>query len=151
MAEAIVSTILEQLTALTIDKASEAWRLVRGVKKEVKRLESNFKAIQYEIEDAEEKQYVDRSLKHWLERFKQVSYDMEDVLDDSKTAVEELQKADHGVETSTTSVPKWMARPFVSCFSFGSKVVRRHDIATRIKDINGELDQIVKTKISLNW
>ncbi|XP_022743788.1 putative disease resistance protein RGA3 [Durio zibethinus] len=145
MAEAIVSTILQQLTAITTDKASEAWELVRGVEKEVKRLESNFKAMQYELEDAEEKQYVDKRLKHWLERFKQVSYDMEDVLDDWKTAVQQLQKADHGVGTSTT-VPKWKVCPFVSCFSFGSKVVRRHEIATRIKDINEELDQIVKDK-----
>ncbi|XP_022743792.1 putative disease resistance protein RGA3 [Durio zibethinus] len=148
MAEAIVSTILEQLTAITIDKASEAWRLVRGVEKEVKRLESNFKAIQYELEDAEEKQYVDKRLKPWLERFKQVSYDMEDVLDDWKTAVQKLQKADHGVGTSAT-VPKRKLCPFVSWFSFGSKVVSRHEIATRIKDINEELDEIVKDKDKL--
>ncbi|XWS64774.1 hypothetical protein CRYUN_Cryun05aG0032500 [Craigia yunnanensis] len=137
MAEAIVSTILEQLTAITIEKASEAWRLVRGVEKEVKRLESNFKAIQYELEDAEEKQYLDKRVEHWLERFKQVCYDIEDVLDDWKTA---------DVEISSSCVPKWKVCPSVSCFPFGSQVLRRDDIATRIKDINKELDQIVKDK-----
>ncbi|XP_022743790.1 putative disease resistance protein RGA3 [Durio zibethinus] len=71
---------------------------------------------------------------------------MEDVLDDWKTAVQQLQTADRGVETSTTSVRKRKVCPFASCFSFGSKVVRRHEIATRIKDINEELEQIVKDK-----
>ncbi|XVF30983.1 hypothetical protein REPUB_Repub16aG0106200 [Reevesia pubescens] len=149
MAEAIVSTILEKLKTITIEKASEAWRLVTGVEKEVKRLESNFEAIQYELEDAEERQYSDKRLKHWLERFKQVSYDMEDVLDDWKTALQELQTPDEAETSTTIFVPKYwkVCDPFVSCFSFGSdQLVRRHDIATRIKEINEELDQIVKDK-----
>ncbi|XVF06455.1 hypothetical protein REPUB_Repub06bG0049500 [Reevesia pubescens] len=146
MAEAIVSTILEQLKAITIEKASEAWRLVTGVEEEVKRLESNFKAIQLELEDAEQRQHSDKRLKHWLDRFKEVSYDMEDVLVDWKTAIMELQTEE--VETSTSgSILKWeVCRPFFPCFSFGSQVVRRHDIATRIKDINDEIGQIVQDK-----
>ncbi|XVE90035.1 hypothetical protein DITRI_Ditri20bG0044100 [Diplodiscus trichospermus] len=154
MAEAIVSTILGQLRVMAIDEATEAWTLVRGVEEEVNQLERNFKALQSELEDAEAKQYQNKRLKHWLDRFKEVSYDMEDVLDDWKTAVEEMQTADHGAESSTSCVPKWMACPlwkvFVSCFSFGSEVVKRHDIATRIKVINKELDQIVKNKNDFN-
>ncbi|XVF30985.1 hypothetical protein REPUB_Repub16aG0106300 [Reevesia pubescens] len=149
MAEAIVSTILEKLKTITIEKASDAWRLVTGVEKEVKRLESNFEAIKHELEDAEERQYSDKRLKHWLERFKQVSYDMEDVLDDWKTALQELQTPDEAETNTTTFVPKYwkVCDPFVSCFSFGSdQLVRRHDIATRIKEINEELEQIVKDK-----
>ncbi|XVF30986.1 hypothetical protein REPUB_Repub16aG0106400 [Reevesia pubescens] len=102
-------------------------------------------AIQYELEDAEEKQYSDKRLKHWLQRFKQVSYDMEDVLDDWKTAIQKLTADDS--ETSTTFVPTYwkVCDPLVSCFSFVSdQLVRRHDIATRIKEINEELEQIVK-------
>ncbi|XVE90039.1 hypothetical protein DITRI_Ditri20bG0044500 [Diplodiscus trichospermus] len=147
MAEAIVSTILKQLNAITSDKASEAWTLVRGVEEDVKRLERNFEALQYEVEDAEEKQYLDKSLKHWLDRFKEVSYDMEDVLDEWKIAIQEMQSADYGDETSTTSILTRMVRLlFVSCFSFVSQVVKRHEIGTRIKYLNEKLDQIVKDK-----
>ncbi|XVF42370.1 hypothetical protein PTKIN_Ptkin01aG0356700 [Pterospermum kingtungense] len=151
MVEAIVSGILEQLTAITIGEASEAWRLVRGVEKEVKRLERNFKAIQCELEDAEEKRYLNKRVKHWLEIFEKVSYDMEDILDDWRDALRiwELQKADHGVESSTNSASKWKVCACVSCFSFGSQIARRHDIATRIKEINEELDQIAKDKDKL--
>ncbi|KAL4379027.1 hypothetical protein GQ457_02G033530 [Hibiscus cannabinus] len=146
MAEAIASVILEQLTAITIDKAREAWSLVRGAEKEVKRLESNFKALQLELEGAEEKEYLDKRVKHWLDKFKDVSYDMEDVLDDWETAVLSLQR--DGVEScSSCSVRKWKVCPFISCFSSGSQIVRRYDIATKIKEINEELDQIVNDKV----
>ncbi|KAE8731775.1 Cc-nbs-lrr resistance protein, putative isoform 2 [Hibiscus syriacus] len=146
MAEAIASVILEQLTAITIDKACEAWSLVRGAEKEVKRLESNFKALQLELEGAEEREYLDKRVKHWLDKFKDVSYDMEDVLDDWETAVQRLQSDGVG-SSSSGSVRKWKLCPFISCFSSGSQIVRRYDIAAKIKEINEEVDQIVNDKV----
>ncbi|MBA0618786.1 hypothetical protein Godav_028078 [Gossypium davidsonii] len=143
MAEAIVSAILEQMTAITIDKAIEAWSLVQGAEKEVKRLETNFKALRLELEDAEEKEYVDKRVKHWLDKFRDVSYDMEDVLDEWETAVQQLQTDPSG----SASVRKWKVCPFVSCFSSGSQVVRRYNIATKIKEVNEEVDEIVKDKV----
>ncbi|TYH45841.1 hypothetical protein ES332_D11G294600v1 [Gossypium tomentosum] len=143
MAEAIVSAILEQMTAITIDKAIEAWSLVQGAEKEVKRLETNFKALRLELEDAEEKEYVDKRVKHWLDKFRDVSYDMEDVLDEWETAVQHLQTDPSG----SASVRKWKVCPFVSCFSSGSQVVRRYNIATKIKKVNEEVDEIVKDKV----
>ncbi|KAK5786180.1 Putative disease resistance RGA3 [Gossypium arboreum] len=143
MAEEIVSAILEQMTAITIDKAIEAWSLVQGSEKEVKRLETNFKALRLELEDAEEKEYEDKRVKHWLDKFRDVSYDMEDVLDEWETAVQQLQTDPSG----SASVRKWKVCPFVSCFSSGSQVVRRYNIATKIKEINEEVDGIVRDKV----
>ncbi|XVE90037.1 hypothetical protein DITRI_Ditri20bG0044300 [Diplodiscus trichospermus] len=145
MSVATVSTILKRLSAFAIDKANEAWTIVRGAEEEVKRLELNFKALQYELEDAEEKQYLDKRLKHWLDRLKEVCYDMEDLFEDWKIVVQEMQTADHGAKISTTSFLKGKVSFFFSLFSF-SEAVKRHDIPTRIKDINEELDQIVKDK-----
>ncbi|PPR84451.1 hypothetical protein GOBAR_AA36261 [Gossypium barbadense] len=118
MAEATVSTILEQMTAITIDKAIEAWSLVQGAEKEVKRLETNFKALWLELEDAEEKEYVDKQVKLWLDKFRDVSYDMEDVLDEWETVVQQLQTD----PSCSASVRKW-------------------------KEINEEVDEIVKDKV----
>ncbi|KAK8712781.1 hypothetical protein V6N13_148009 [Hibiscus sabdariffa] len=140
MAESIVSAILEQLTAITIGKASEAWCLVSGVEEEVKRLERNFKSLQLELEDAEEREYQDKRLKHWLDKFRDVSYDMEDVLDDWKIAIGQLQRVGG-------SVRKWKVCPFFSCFSSGPQTVRRYGIATKIKGINEQLDQIVNDQV----
>ncbi|XP_040932917.1 putative disease resistance protein RGA1 isoform X1 [Gossypium hirsutum] len=143
MAEATVSTILEQMTAITIDKAIEAWSLVQGAEKEVKRLETKFKALWLELEDAEEKEYVDKQVKLWLDKFRDVSYDMEDVLDEWETVVQQLQTD----PSCSASVRKWKVCPFVSCFSSGSQVVKRYNVATKIKEINEEVDEIVKDKV----
>lgn len=143
MAEATVSAILEQMTTITIDKATEAWSLVKGAEKEVKRLETNFKALQLELEDAEEKEYVEKRVKLWLDKFRDVSYDMEDVLDEWATAVQQLQTD----PSASGSVPKWKVCPFVSCFSSGSQVVKRYNIATKIKEINKEVDEIVNDRV----
>ncbi|XP_017976559.1 PREDICTED: putative disease resistance protein RGA1 [Theobroma cacao] len=145
MAEAIVSVILPELAAIAIQNAREEWRLVTGVDKEVERLKSNLKAIQCELEDGEEKQFVNKRVQYWLDRFKQVSYDIEDVLDDWKTALHKLQT--DGVETS--SVKRRKVWPLSSYFSFGTQVARRHDIATRIKEINEELDEIAKDRVRI--
>ncbi|KAK6243389.1 hypothetical protein QUC31_009798 [Theobroma cacao] len=143
MAQAIVSNILEPLSKVAYENAREEWSLVMGFEKEVERLESNLKAIQCELEDAEEKQFMNKRVQHWLYRFKQVSYDLEDVLDDCKAGLDKLQT--DGVETS--SVPKRKVCPFGSCFSFGSQVARRHGIATRIKEISEEFDEIAKDRV----
>ncbi|KAK5819864.1 hypothetical protein PVK06_024894 [Gossypium arboreum] len=91
------------MTAITIDKAIEAWSLVQGAEKEVKRLETNFKAHRLELEDAEEKEYMDKRVKLWLDKFRYVSYDMEDVLDEWETAVQQLETDLSG----STSVRNW--------------------------------------------
>lgn len=146
MAHAIVSGILEKLGSFSTDKAGETWKLVSDVEEEIERIGRNYEAIQYLVEDAEEKQYLDKSVKHWLQRFKWVSYDMEDVLADWKIASQKLEKADHEVETSTTTVPDdskvWGF--FDPLISYGSKVYEHYAFATRIKKINKELDQIVE-------
>ncbi|KAG8479015.1 hypothetical protein CXB51_029870 [Gossypium anomalum] len=126
MAEAIVSAILEQMTAITINKAIEAWSLVQGAEKEVERLETKFKALRLELEDAEEKEYVNERVKLWLDKFRYVSYDMEDVLDEWETAVQQLQTDLLAVRLSVSG--------------------RRYNIATKIKDINDKVDEIVKDK-----
>ena len=57
-------------------------RLVVGVDNEVDKLTSNFRAIQAMFADAEERQLKDQLVKHWLDQLKDVSYDMDDILDE---------------------------------------------------------------------
>ncbi|OMO69137.1 hypothetical protein COLO4_29255 [Corchorus olitorius] len=85
MAEALVAGIIQQLAKITAQSAGRELSLVKGVEEEAKNLERNFKAIQCVLEDAEQKQLVNKSVGLWLERLKQVSYDMEDVLDEWQT------------------------------------------------------------------
>ncbi|XWS30460.1 hypothetical protein CRYUN_Cryun24cG0119600 [Craigia yunnanensis] len=109
--EAIVSSIIELLVKVIAENAGQELRLVTGVNREVKKLERNLKAIQCVLEDAEQRQITQKSVKFWIERVKEVAYDMDDVLDEWNTAI-----------------------------------LKRHDIATKIKEINEEVDEIAKDK-----
>ncbi|XP_022774294.1 putative disease resistance protein RGA3 isoform X2 [Durio zibethinus] len=91
MAEALVSSILEQLTAITIEHARQELKLVTDVEKEVEKLDSTLKAIRGILEDAEQRQIVEKNVKGWLEKLKEASYDVEDVLDEWSTALSKLQ------------------------------------------------------------
>ncbi|KAE8662614.1 Cc-nbs-lrr resistance protein, putative isoform 2 [Hibiscus syriacus] len=55
------------------------------------------------IDKAREAWSLDKRVKHWLDKFRDVSYDMEDVLDEWETAVRQLQR-DGG------SIPKWKVK-----------------------------------------
>ncbi|OMO73520.1 hypothetical protein CCACVL1_17234 [Corchorus capsularis] len=87
MAEALVTGILKQLGTIAAQTASQQLMLVTGVREEVKSLESRFAAIKCVLEDAEEKQFTNKSIGNWLKKLKDVSYDMEDLLDEWQTAI----------------------------------------------------------------
>ncbi|KAK3219898.1 hypothetical protein Dsin_013868 [Dipteronia sinensis] len=63
MAEAIVSIVLEQLTSEIYKKLREEVRLVKGVRNEINKLTSNFRAIQNVHHDAEQKQVKERPVR----------------------------------------------------------------------------------------
>ncbi|KAJ4719083.1 Disease resistance protein [Melia azedarach] len=87
----LVSTVLEQLISIISEELKQEVRLVMGVKKEVKKLTNNLSAIQDLLVDVEQRQLKDARVRHWLDQLKDTSYDMEDVLDEWKTAMIKLQ------------------------------------------------------------
>ncbi|KAF9661959.1 hypothetical protein SADUNF_Sadunf18G0003600 [Salix dunnii] len=91
MADALVSVVLEQLSSIIAQKVQKEVGLVAGVKNEVQKLESNFQAIQAVLADAEQRQLKEESIKHWMGQLKDVSYDMDDVLDEWSTAIAKSQ------------------------------------------------------------
>ncbi|GKV51305.1 hypothetical protein SLEP1_g57974 [Rubroshorea leprosula] len=144
MAEALVSALLQQLKTIIYEEGKREVKLVTGVGKEIKRLEENLESIQALLDDAEERQMKDKSIKIWLERLKEVSYDMEDVLDEWNTALlkSQLYEADQNI--FSLFVGK-VCHLCLSCFCCG-QVVHRRGIALKIKDINERLDEIAKAK-----
>ncbi|KAH7565425.1 hypothetical protein JRO89_XS09G0205100 [Xanthoceras sorbifolium] len=143
MAEAIVSTILEQLASVLQQQVEEKVRLVVGVDEEVQKLTSSFQAIESVLEDAECKQVKVKAVGDWLDKLKDVSYDIEDVLDEWNTAIQKLRiMEDENASKLVTKVCSLM-----SCYRFCCRrVVKRHDIAMKIKRINQTLDVIAMEK-----
>ncbi|KAB5513723.1 hypothetical protein DKX38_027629 [Salix brachista] len=70
MADALVSVVLEQLSSIIAQEVQHEVRLVTGVKNEVRKLESNFKAIQAVLADAEQRQLKEESIKRWMGQLK---------------------------------------------------------------------------------
>ncbi|TXG46308.1 hypothetical protein EZV62_028188 [Acer yangbiense] len=151
-AEAIVSTVLEQLTSIIGKEVVQEVRLVVDVRKEIEKLTSNFRAIKAVLVDAEKRQVEtgeETPVGLWLDKLKDASYDMDDVLDEWNTAI--LKSQIEGVENAQT--PKKNVRFLFSspCFCF-RKIALRHDIGVKIKEINENLDSIAveKDKYNLN-
>nr|XP_023876102.1 putative disease resistance protein RGA3 [Quercus suber] len=106
MAWALVSAIKDQLSSfITSD-----FTLIANVKGEVQNLESKFHTNQAMLNDAEELQVKEEAVKLWLDKLKDVSYQMDDVLDEWNTAMIkaeiEKQQKEFEEEKVETSVAK---------------------------------------------
>ncbi|KAH9751830.1 hypothetical protein KPL71_014457 [Citrus sinensis] len=161
MAHAIVSSLLDQLKSIAQDQVKEKWRLVTGVEQQVGKLTANLQAIQAVLEDAEQRQMKqDKAVTLWLDRLRDASYDMEDVLEEWITETRKLQLDEGGDDddddndnafvTLLTKVCSFL--PAASnCFGDFKQLSLRHDIAVKIREISEKLDVIARQKDSFKF
>nr|TKS04598.1 hypothetical protein D5086_0000143230 [Populus alba] len=144
MAEALLSPILEQLSAVVAQQVREEVSLVGDVKKQVDKLKSNLLSIQSVLEDADRKQVKDKAVRDWVDKLKDVCYDMDDVLDEWSTAI--LRWKMEEAEENTRSLQKMRCSFLKSpCFCL-NQVARRRDIARKIKEVCEKVDDIAKAR-----
>ncbi|PRQ50598.1 putative P-loop containing nucleoside triphosphate hydrolase [Rosa chinensis] len=147
MADAFVSVLLEQLASITYQQIEKEVRLVVGVKKEVAKITSNLKAIQAVLEDAEKRQVKEAIVRDWLEKLKDVSYEMQ--------VVHHQQGGEGSTSTAAAAVTKKKVCFFVpsNCFCFGqvSRVIHCRDIARRIQYLSDRLNEIARERQSYNF
>ncbi|GLT28398.1 hypothetical protein SLA2020_033380 [Shorea laevis] len=88
-ADAVVSAVLEKLTSIALDEIEKEVRRVVNVRGEVNKLSSNFQAIKAVLEDAERQQLEKgkASVRDWVDKLKDVSYDIDNALDEWSTAI----------------------------------------------------------------
>ncbi|KAB5513701.1 hypothetical protein DKX38_027607 [Salix brachista] len=149
MADALVSVVLKQLSLIIAQKVQKEVGLVAGVKNEVRKLESNFQAIQAVLADAEQRQLKEGSIKHWIGQLKDVSYDMDDVLDEWSTAIEKSQKKVND-EHPRKTIKKVCSFRIFSCFCFREVGLRFH-VARKIQTLNDRIDGIVREKNTFHF
>ncbi|KAF9660614.1 hypothetical protein SADUNF_SadunfUnG0007700 [Salix dunnii] len=148
MADALVSVVLEQLSLLIAQKVQKEVGLVAGVKNEVRKLESNFQAIQAVLADAEQRQLKEESIKRWMGQLKDVSYDMDDVLDEWSTAIAKSQTKVN--EHPRKTIKKVCSFMIFSCFCFREVGLRFH-VARKIQTLNDRIDGIVREKNTFHF
>ncbi|PRQ59086.1 putative P-loop containing nucleoside triphosphate hydrolase, leucine-rich repeat domain, L [Rosa chinensis] len=151
MAAALVDVLLERLATLALDKVERELKLVVGVKQEIQNLTLKLEAIQAVLEDAEQRQEMQASVKLWLKKLNDVSYDMDDVLDEWITIVlkHQLEKQEKRSAKALVTIKKKVCFPFTSsCFRFGqvNQLFLRHEIAAKIKELNERLGLIDQDK-----
>uniref|UniRef100_A0A2N9FLG2 NB-ARC domain-containing protein n=1 Tax=Fagus sylvatica TaxID=28930 RepID=A0A2N9FLG2_FAGSY len=142
MALNLVSGITEQLGSII---ASE-FTLTASVKEEIQKLESKFRTIQAVLNDAEKRQVKEEAVKLWLDKLKDVSYEMDDVLDEWNTAMIKaaIEKEQEEEKAETSTAKKRKVLPLIPSFNFS--ILHHRDIAHKIKELNEKLDEIVKER-----
>ncbi|KAH9665798.1 RECA 2 domain-containing protein [Citrus sinensis] len=128
-------------------KLQQEARLVRGARKEAKRLTNNFEASQAGLSDAEQRQGKEKRVRLWLYRIKDESYEMEEVLDEGSTARLKLRIEEGAEDENAVVVPQKKECFFITSTCFRSKQGSLPlDIALKIKGVNENLGNIAKTK-----
>ncbi|XP_031248245.1 putative disease resistance protein RGA3 [Pistacia vera] len=142
MAEALVSIALEQLASFIHQQATEGISLLVGAKQEVEKLQSNFRAIQAVLADAEIRQVKENAVRDWLDKLKDVSYDIDDVLDELNTKFLKLQikRAEHA------SKPLKKVCSVVLHYLVGKPLLMRCKIVINIKYLGRKLDIVVEER-----
>ncbi|KAL7159825.1 hypothetical protein ABFS83_01G053100 [Erythranthe nasuta] len=122
MAEAFLQIVLENLSSLIQGEIG----MIMGVDEEMNNLFSTLTTIQSVLEDAEMKQLESRPIQNWLLKLKDLTYEIDDILDECAT---ELSKLEHknSAKSSRYSV---------------KKLLFRHKIGRRMKQVTAKLDAV---------
>ena len=151
MADVLISVLLEQFGSITAREAEQEIRLVVGVDEEVRKMEGNLLIVKAVLNDAEKRQATNEAVKLWLKKLEDISYEMDDVLDEWNTAMIKLKIGkDEEENTENAHVVKKKVCSFIPspscCFRQVDKLFLRHDIAHKIKELSGKLGVIVRER-----
>ncbi|PRQ51037.1 putative P-loop containing nucleoside triphosphate hydrolase, leucine-rich repeat domain, L [Rosa chinensis] len=152
MADALISVLLEQLASLTYELIKGQVTLVLDVEKDVAEFINNLRAIQAVLEDAEKRQVKEAVVRDWLDKLKDVSYKMDNVVDEWNTEILKQQVEKQENEGENALVNKRKVRFSIpspcKCFGFGqvSRVIVNRAIALKIKELNSRLTSIAEER-----
>ena len=86
MALPMISEVVEKLKSAPYEMTKETVKEIMDVEEGVAKLRSEFTRIQAVLFDAEKRAINDASVQDWLDQLKDVSFDIDDVLDEWNTA-----------------------------------------------------------------
>ena len=151
MADAVISVLLDQLASITREEVEKKVRLVMGVDEEVESLLGNLEVIRTVLMDAEKRQLKEDAVKLWLDELKDVSYDVDSVLDEWSTAVLKSE-IDQGEHITKRKVCFSFLFSCFHCSKLSPHVItHRLDIAYKIQNLNGKLEKINIRKDRFNF
>ncbi|XP_057427089.1 putative disease resistance protein RGA1 [Lotus japonicus] len=121
MAEALLGAVFENLLSMVRNE----FATISGIKGKAEKLSRTLELIKAIVEDAEEKQITNRSIKVWLQQLKDAVYILDDILDEC--SIESLR-----LGGLSSLKPK--------------NIKFRYEIGKRLKDITRRFDDIAEGK-----
>ncbi|KAJ9692915.1 hypothetical protein PVL29_011837 [Vitis rotundifolia] len=148
MADALLSIVLDQLGSLIQQQIHQEVSLVVGVETEIQSLADTLQLVRVVVADAEKRQVKEELVKVWLQRLKDIAYQMDDVLDEWSTSLLKSQiERPESPSMSKKKVSSCIPSPSI-CFK---RVAGRRDIALKIKDIKQQVDYIANQSNRFNF
>ncbi|XP_058079892.1 putative disease resistance protein RGA4 [Magnolia sinica] len=168
------------LVSMVVNKLREEVYLVGDAKEEFEKLSSTLESIQALLNDAEIMQFHNESIQAWLKKFKDVVYDIEDVVNDMIPSPESESGTHDGDDRlignqawaclfsvfSCCGLEDWIRLAHESWTdgddtdnrsirdkvrTFVSKVASQRDFARKIKQVRAKLDQIADDKSKFSF
>ncbi|MBA0762098.1 hypothetical protein Gotri_024647 [Gossypium trilobum] len=124
----MAAKVSEKLGSATYERISLAW----GVREEFEKLKQTLAAIRAVVLDAEQQQARNHELTHWLKKFKDACYEMEDLIDEFEIQALRRQVLEQG------SIGRKVRR----FFSGSNPLAIRFRMGNKIKKANEMLNEI---------
>ncbi|XVF82281.1 hypothetical protein PTKIN_Ptkin16aG0033400 [Pterospermum kingtungense] len=109
----------------------------KKIQEELQKLKEELQDIRALLDDAEERQIKDQSVKNWLSEIQNVAYDLDDIVDEleTETSRRKLMLERRG---SSSKIPRLISDPFV----FGGMMSKIKDITAKLKDLEPQRNQL---------
>ncbi|GKV49089.1 hypothetical protein SLEP1_g55858, partial [Rubroshorea leprosula] len=145
MAAALVPSALELLARVEAGASLKEVRLGTDSKNELQRLRHNLLASNAILEDAEQSRSTNIYIRLWIDSLTDAAYDLVDVLDEWIATLMKLRIKGVG----KTSILKAKVGSYVTHCLHTAQVVRRDDLAFKLKEISDRLDVMANERHTL--
>jgi NB-ARC domain/Rx N-terminal domain len=138
----ILDAFMSKFSGLLTQMVEQEVGMLLGIPGQIEKLNRTVGYIRPVLYDAEKKKTNNRAIEHWLMELKDVMYDADDVID-----LCEIKAKERLPDCRSCVSPNACCRsPFLSCIR---NPFFAHKIGSKIKDINGRLEEIAKRKAEL--
>jgi NB-ARC domain/Rx N-terminal domain len=138
----ILDAFMSKFSGLLTQMMQDEVGMLLGIHGQIEKLNRTVGYIRPVLYDAEKKKTKNRAIEHWLMELKDVMYDADDVID-----LCEIKAEERLTDCSSCLSPNaCCCSPFLSCIR---NPLFAHKIGSKIKDINGRLEEIAKRKADL--
>eukprot|EP00268_Persea_americana_P045919 TRINITY_DN4704_c1_g2_i1.p1 TRINITY_DN4704_c1_g2~~TRINITY_DN4704_c1_g2_i1.p1 ORF type:complete len:243 (-),score=36.62 TRINITY_DN4704_c1_g2_i1:187-915(-) len=131
--EAVVSFVVGKLGDLLIEEA----RFLHGVRSQVELILRELRRMQHFLKDADAKQKRDERVKNWVAEIRQVSYEVEDVIDSFILSEVAYKRRRHGSQGRIK---------MYSCIF--SKLITRYKVGKEIQRIKLKISEISSSRLT---